>query len=320
MTRLRRAEFAALRVAVIGPGAIGLFFGGLLSRLGLDVWFLDKSKERAAHLNRQGLLLEGAGAEKRSPLKVANNAASIGPSDLVLVCVKSYDTESAAALLPSLIHQNTLVLTLQNGLGHVEVLKKFLLERQIAIGVTFHGITLVETGHIRHAGEGPTYIGSFLPDEKMRGQLVKLAEILTAVGLATEVVENIEEIVWNKFFINVGINALSAITRLKNGDLVKSPEIQNLMAMAITEALQVARGKGLRANPKAVEKAKAACLATAENHSSMLQDVLNRKRTEIEAINGAVVKEGKAIGIATPTNEVLTLLVKGIEKSYHARV
>lgn len=320
MTRLRRAEFAALRVAVIGPGAIGLFFGGLLSRLGLDVWFLDKSKERAAHLNRQGLLLEGAGAEKRSPLKVANNAASIGPSDLVLVCVKSYDTESAASLLPSLIHQNTLVLTLQNGLGHVEVLKKFLLERQIAIGVTFHGITLVETGHIRHAGEGPTYIGSFLPDEKMRGQLVKLAEILAAAGLATEVVEDIEEIVWNKFFINVGINALSAITGLKNGDLVKSPEIQNLMAMAITEALEVARGKGLRANPKAVEEAKAACLATAENRSSMLQDVLNRKRTEIEAINGAVVKEGEALGIATPTNEVLTLLLKGIEKSYSFRV
>lgn len=320
MTRLSRTEFTALRVAVIGPGAIGLFFGGLLSRLGLDVWFLDKSKERAAHLNRQGLLFEGAGAGKRSPLKVTSNAASIGPSDLVLVCVKSYDTESAASLLQSLIHQNTLVLTLQNGLGHVEVLKKFLLERQIAIGVTFHGVTLVETGHIRHAGEGPTYIGSFLPDEKMRGQLVKLAEILTAAGLVTEVVENIEEIVWNKLFINVGINALSALTRLKNGDLVKFPEIQNLMAMAITEALAVARGKGLRANPKAVEEARAACLATAENCSSMLQDVLGKKRTEIEAINGAVVKEAKTLSIATPVNEALTLLVRGIEKSYHARV
>lgn len=317
MTRLRRAEFTALRVAVIGPGAIGLFFGGLLSRLGLDVWFLDKSKERAAHLNRQGLLFEEAGTGKRSPLKVTSNAASIGPSDLVLVCVKSYDTESAASLLPSLIHQNTLVLTLQNGLGHVEVLKKFLLERQIAIGVTFHGVTLVETGHIRHAGEGPTYIGSFPPDEKMRGQLVKLAEILTAAGLATELVENIEEIVWNKLLINVGINALSALIRLENGDLVKFPEIQKLMAMAITEALAVARGKGLRANPQTVEEAKAACLATAKNRSSMLQDVLKKKRTEIEAINGAVVKEGKTLGIATPANEVLTLLVKGIEKSYN---
>jgi 2-dehydropantoate 2-reductase len=317
LTRLRRAEFTALRVAVIGPGAIGLFFGGLLSRLGLDVWFLDKSKERAAHLNRQGLLFEEAGTGKRSPLKVTSNAASIGPSDLVLVCVKSYDTESAASLLPSLIHQNTLVLTLQNGLGHVEVLKKFLLERQIAIGVTFHGVTLVETGHIRHAGEGPTYIGSFPPDEKMRGQLVKLAEILTAAGLATELVENIEEIVWNKLLINVGINALSALIRLENGDLVKFPEIQKLMAMAITEALAVARGKGLRANPQTVEEAKAACLATAKNRSSMLQDVLKKKRTEIEAINGAVVKEGKTLGIATPANEVLTLLVKGIEKSYN---
>jgi 2-dehydropantoate 2-reductase len=309
-----------LRVAVIGPGAIGLFFGSLLSRLGLDVRFLDKSKERAAYLNRQGLLFEEAGTGKRSPLKVTSNAASIGPSDLVLVCVKSYDTESAASLLPSLIHQNTLVLTLQNGLGHVEVLKKALPERQIVIGVTFHGVTLVETGHIRHAGEGPTYIGSFLPDERMSGQLAKLAEILTAAGLATEAVDNIEEIVWDKLFVNIGINALSALTRLKNGDLIKSPEIQNLMAMAITEALAVARGKGLRANPKAVEKGKAACLATAENRSSMLQDVLNKKRTEIEAINGAVVKEGKALGIATPTNKVLTLLLKGIEKSYHARV
>lgn len=317
MIRLRRAEFATLRVAVIGPGAIGLFFGGLLSRLGLDVWFLDKSGDRAAYLVKHGLLLEETTGVTSIPLKITTDTAGIGPCDLVVICVKSHDTESAASLLPSLIHQNTLVLTLQNGLGHVEVLKKVLLEKQIAIGVTFHGVTLVETGHIRHAGEGPTYIGSFPPDEKMRGQLVKLAEILTAAGLATEAVDNIEEIVWDKLFVNIGINALSALTRLKNGDLVKFPEIQNLMAMAITEALAVARGKGLRANPKAVEKAKAACLATAENRSSMLQDILNKKRTEIEAINGAVVKEGKTLGIATPANEVLTLLVKGIEKSYN---
>ncbi|MDD5451202.1 MAG: 2-dehydropantoate 2-reductase [Desulfovibrionales bacterium] len=306
-----------LRVAVIGPGAIGLFFGGLLSRLGLDVRFLDKSEERAAYLVRHGLLLEEPTGVTSIPLKVTIDTAGIGPCDLVIICVKSYDTESAASLLPSLIHQNTLVLTLQNGLGHVEVLKKVLLERQIAVGVTFHGVTLVETGHIRHAGEGPTYIGSFLSDEKMRGQLVKLAEILTAAGLVTKVVENIEEIVWNKLFINVGINALSALTRLKNGDLVKFPEIQNLMAIAITEALAVARGKGLQVNPQAVEEAKAACLATAENRSSMLQDVLNKKRTEIEAINGAIVKEAKALGIPCPVNEVLTFLVRGIEKSYN---
>lgn len=317
MTRLRRAECTIKQVAVIGPGAIGLFFGGLLSRLGLDVWFPDKSEERAAYLVKHGLLLEETTGVTSIPLKVTTDTAGIGPCDLVIICVKSYDTKSAASLLPSLIHQNTLVLTLQNGLGHAEVLKKVLPERQIAIGVTFHGVTLVETGHIHHAGAGPTCIGSFLPDEKVRGQLAKLAEILTAAGLATEAVDNIEEIVWNKLLVNIGINALSALTRLKNGDLVKFPEIQNLMAMAITEALAVARGKGLRANPRAVEKVRAACLATAKNRSSMLQDVLNKKRTEIEAINGAVVKEGETLGIATPVNEVLTILVKGIEKSYN---
>jgi len=302
---------------VIGPGAIGLFFGSLLSRLGLDVRFLDKSEERAEYLVRHGLLLEETTGLISIPIKVTIDTAGIGPCDLVIICVKSYDTESAASLLPSLIHQNTLVLTLQNGLGHVEVLKKALPERQIVIGVTFHGVTLVKTGHIRHAGAGPTCIGSFFPDERMPGRLAELAEILTAAGLATTVADNIEEIVWNKLMVNIGINALSALTRLKNGDLVKSPEIQNLMAMAITEALAVARGKGLRANPQAVEEAKAACLATAENRSSMLQDVLNKKRSEIEAINGAVVKEAKTLGIATPVNEVLTLLVKGIEKSYN---
>jgi len=317
LTRLRRAEYTIKRVAVIGPGAIGIFFGGLLSRLGLDVRFLDKSEERAEYLVRHGLLLEETTGLISIPIKVNIDTAGIGPCDLVIICVKSYDTESAASLLPSLIHQNTLVLTLQNGLGHVEVLKKILPERQIAVGITFHGVTLVETGHIRHAGAGPTCIGSFLPDEKVRGQLARLAETLTAAGLATTVADNIEEIVWNKLLVNIGINALSAITRLKNGDLVKFPEIRNLMAMAVTEALAVARGKGLRANPQAVEEARAACLATAENRSSMLQDVLNRKRTEIEAINGAIVKEAKTLGIATPVNEVLTILVKGIEKSYN---
>ncbi len=314
------AELTPLRVTVIGPGAIGLFFGGLLGRLGLDVSFLDKSKRRAAYLTNHGLLLETAHGEKHLPLKVSANAADIGPCDLIIICVKAYDTLSVVSALPSLLHKSTLVLTLQNGLGHMEILKKVLPEKQIATGVTFQGVTLLQKGHIRHAGDGPTYIGSIISDVKIRRQLTEIAKGLTAAGLKAKVVDNIDNIVWNKLLINVGINALSAITRLKNGDLVKHPEILNLMGMAIKESLDVARLKGIRVDPKAISEAKKACIATAENRSSMLQDVLNKKRTEVDSINGAIVKEASILGIDVPVNEVLTLLVRAIEKSYHSQI
>lgn len=314
MTRLRGAGFTRMRVTVIGPGAIGLLFGGLLSHLGLDVRFLDKSKERAAYLTEHGLLLEKADGVNHLPLRVTSNAYDIGPCDVIIICVKAYNTAAVLPALPALLHAGTLVLTLQNGLGHIEVLKKALPEKQMVIGATFQGVTLVETGHIRHTGGGPTYLGSLDTDPETRKQLIKIAKGLAAAGFSTRVVKNIQGIIWNKLLINVGINALSAITRLKNGDLVRHPETRDLMAMAISEALAVGRANGLRVSSKAITEARKACLATAENRSSMLQDVLNKKPTEIEAINGAIVREAEKSGLEAPVNKVLTLLVKTIEK------
>ncbi len=313
-------DFTASRIAVVGPGALGLFFGGVLTRFGLDVRFLHKSRDRAADLGRHGLILDHAQGTDHIPLRATADASDIGLCPLILVCVKSYDTALAASALAPLLGPDTIVLTLQNGLGHVEVLARTVPKEQIAVGVTFQGVTLLKPGHIRHAGAGGTCVGAMVPSPHMKKRLASLAGVLSDAGLTCEAVDNIEEVVWNKLLVNVGINALSALTGLKNGDLIVHPELCSLMRNAIEETTALARRKGIHTDPKALEHAVQACRATAENRSSMLQDVVNRKRTEIEAINGAVVREAKELGINTPVNETLSLLITVLGKTYDCRV
>jgi len=180
--------------------------------------------------------------------------------------------------------------------------------------VTGHGATLLGPGHISHAGKGKTYLGVLDPSLEERAH--EIARVFKDAEIETEVACNIEEHIWDKLFANVGINALTALTDMKNGELIDHPETVRLMEALVSEAVEVARKKGIRIEGDPVEKVKGVAEATRKNRSSMGQDFDYRRQTEIDAINGALVLEAGRLGVAVPVNQAITDLVKIIEKRF----
>ena len=233
----------------------------------------------------------------------------------MIVFVKATLTESAMRDALGLVGERTMVLTLQNGLGNVEKLNAAAGAAHVVAGTTGHGSTLLGPGRIRHAGKGETIIGEQSGERSER--IAALASAFERAGIVTKISENVMGLIWTKLIVNVGINALTAVTGLKNGQLVDYPETEALMREAIDEASAVAKAKGIRFEvDDPFEHTRSIARKTAGNRSSMLQDVLNKRRTEISVINGAVVEEGERLGIAVPVNTVLTRLISVREKTY----
>jgi len=307
-----------MRIAIIGPGAMGCLFAGLLVEAGQeDVWLFDKHEERAREIAKNGLRIEGIGGT-RSVLgvKTSVDAQEIGFADLVLICVKSYDTaEASHSILPT-VGDATVVLTLQNGLTNVEIISQILGEDKVVAGVTSHGATMLGIGHVRHAGTGETVIGE--PAGGSSSRTERIADILTSAGVQTTVSCNIYNSIWTKLVMNAAINPLTAITKLRNGELLEYDETRKLLSTTAEEAARVAAVVSGLELPvgDATSLVEKVCRATSSNVSSMLQDVLRQKRTEIDAINGAIVNEARKMGIEAPINETLTYLVKGVESGW----
>ncbi|MDD5136570.1 MAG: 2-dehydropantoate 2-reductase, partial [Candidatus Omnitrophica bacterium] len=245
----------------------------------------------------------------------STDAKEVGVCDFVMIAVNSYSTEDACKDIKDLVGENTFVVTLQNGIGNVQILNDYFGPEKVIAGVTNHGSTLLGVGHVRHAGRGETIIGK--SDGKLSAALRDLQNVLVKAGFETKVSKDIDSVIWGKLIINVGINALAAIARLNNGALIEFEEARSLLRSAVQEAAKIVKRKRIKISyDDPIQKVESVCKATSANRCSMLQDVLNKKRTEIDFINGAVVRQGKALGIATPVNEVLTNLVKAIEASY----
>lgn len=320
-----------MKIVIVGPGAMGCLFGAFLARSGQDVYFLDKNARRAGEIERKGILVEGiSGRFVVRKIKAVTKTQTIGKAELIIIATKSYDTEEAIRRTVSLLDKESLILTLQNGLGNVEIMSKYVPQTQIIAGITAEGATLLANGHVRHAGRGETVMGMLqatgrrLQATSYRLQAAKLEEIsqvFNNAGFETKITENVMSLIWSKLIINVGINALTALTRLNNGRLIEFDATKKIMEEAVNEAVAVARKKKIKLSyPDPLEKVQSVCRATYGNVSSMLQDIVRRKRTEIDFINGAIVREGQKLGISTPVNSVLTNLVKAIESSYVLQV
>jgi 2-dehydropantoate 2-reductase len=261
-----------------------------------------------------GLTVEGGGKIQTIPVHATMEVASIGKADLVLFFVKAYHTEKAVSDALVLQKEDTVFLTLQNGLGNEETICKRVDSRKVILGVTNHGATFLGPGRIRHAGRGKTYIGEL--DGKVTDRVTQLAQVFTGAGIEAEVSTNIHQLIWNKLFVNVGLNAVAALTGLKNGQVLDHPETLRVLETLVSEAVTVAREKGVPIEGDPLEKVKAVLEITRENRCSMGQDFDNRRKTEIDAINGAVVREAERLGIAVPYNQMITDLVKVIEKGF----
>lgn len=306
-----------MRFLVVGPGAMGSLFAARLQKAGFDVTLLDYIKERAERINDHGIQVEGVTGEYR--VKVPTTAGDIfQPPDLVLICVKAYNTREASLNIVPCLKPETGVVTLQNGIGNLEILEEIFGKERVLGGVTAEGATLLGPGEIRHAGRGETIIG---PSGKSGSLAGRMVTAFNQAGFQTRAVEDVEDLIWGKLLINVGINALTAITRLKNGRLPELEGTRLIMEEAVKEAVAVVEAKKINLPyPEPVGKVIEVCRATAGNIASMLQDVLKEKLTEIDYINGAIVREGEALGVPTPVNLTLTSLMQVIQKTYQERI
>ncbi|HEX9014835.1 MAG TPA: 2-dehydropantoate 2-reductase [Chloroflexota bacterium] len=308
-----------MKVAIIGAGAMGGVYGFFLARGGHDVVLVDVWKEHVDAINRSGLEMEEGGVSHVARVKATVDAGGAGGADLVLIFVKSYHTAAAAEAAKQIAGPGTLVLTLQNGLGNAETIAEAVGDERAACGINAHGATLLGPGRVSHRGTGETLFGPW--NEKVTPQIERVAEAFVEAGLPARVTANPVGAVWGKVMVNVGINALTAILQVPNGALLEYPWSRSLMSAAVKEAAAVAARKGVDLPYEdPVEHCESIAKATGSNRSSMLQDVLGRRRTEVDFINGAVVREGAALGIATPVNSVLTDMVRTIEASYAVRV
>jgi 2-dehydropantoate 2-reductase len=301
-----------MHFTVVGPGALGCLFAAMLARAQHTVWSLDHDEKRAAYLQDHGINLELDGAQLQVPVNATADPAVVEQSDVVLLCVKSQDVETALLRFKPFLTSEILLIALQNGIGHHELLQQA--AQLYAVGITAQGGTLAGVGKIIHGGSGQTVLG-YLPkaSNKKFTLLQRVAKVFKAADLPAIVSESIIDSVWDKLVINVGINALTAIHNCRNGELLADPLIVREQQAAVKEAANVAMAKGIALAGDPVEITENVCQATSYNVSSMLQDIRKGRRTEIDAINGAIVKEGKVLGIPTPVNERLVAAVKALE-------
>jgi len=311
-----------MKIAIIGPGALGTLLAATITiksgpETPLDIWLVDYKPDRAAFLNENGLLLEKNGQRKLCRINATAAPDDIGRADIIFLCVKYPDVAAGLKQAAGLSHSQTLLITLQNGIGHLEMLKTGNNTPAIVVGVTALGANLVSPGHVVHAGSGLTRIG-FLRSAGFGTslQLAQVCNLLNDCGMETAIVDNVLDYVWAKLHINAGINALTAIHRCPNGELLESDSIMETMTAAVKEGELVARAAGINLPDDPLAMTMDVCRKTARNISSMLQDVRNGRLTEIDSINGAIVAVAKANNIPVPVNEELVRKVKEIEKAY----
>lgn len=305
-----------VKIAIIGAGAMGSLYGGLLSEAGHDVYLIDIRTDHIEAISQRGLYIESKdGTRIVRNIQAVTDPKKVGEVQLVFIFVKATETEKAIIQNQAVIGENTIVLTLQNGLGNIEKIQQIVPEKNILAGTTGHGATMIGPGVIRHAGEGKTVIGEL--DGKITDRLQKIYDLLHKAQFDVDISDNIIGALWDKLLVNAGINALTAITGLENGKILANKEIENILEEAVSEGVSVAKAKGIKLGyPDAVMHTKEVCKATAENKSSMLQDILNKRKTEVEMINGAIVREGRLLNIDTRINQILEALVLAKEKSY----
>ena len=305
---------------LVGPGALGCLLGAMVTKglavTGDRLTFLDHDAGRAEYLSGQGIVYQQGDICKTIPVTVTSDPQGIDPVDVVLLCVKSYDVVASLAFCRPLLSATTLVVFLQNGISHLSM-QDHLGKASAAFGTTTEGATLHSRGHVRHAGSGVTYLG-FLhaADDRDALLLEKTQALLAAGGLQVHCTDKILARIWAKLFINVGINALTATLACKNGELLTRPGIDARMRIAVDEAMRIAEAEGIDIIDNPYPATRLVCSKTADNVSSMLQDVKNRRRTEIDAINGAVIAKGLHYGIKTPENSRLYRQVQEIEARY----
>ncbi len=307
-----------MHIVIVGAGAMGRFLGGMLGRSGHEVTFVEKNPILVDTLNNQGIQFIDLDLSGTSPyLTVQTRATSDGGSihtcDLSILAVKNNATASAIRSIKHLVTANAPVLTVQTGLGNIETMAEIVPRGNILGGVTYHGSTSLHGSSVRHAGSGMTLIGEIDFSGKERAERIKGA--FDASDIQTMVTDNILGYIWAKALVYSAVNPLTALLRLKNGQLTEKMESIALAKRLIDEGTQVAKACAIEMPGEDLyDSLLEVCRKTSENLSPMLQDILNGRRTEIEALNGAIYMMGKKMGLNVPTHQTMTDLIHLTEK------
>ena len=304
-----------MKICILGAGALGCALGGVLTEAGNEVWLINRNPAHTEAMRHKGLVLREGGVDRTVPVRASATVAPVGVVDLVVVLVKSFHTGEAMAAALSLLGPDTLVMSLQNGLGHEDILADIVGRHRVLAGKTYAGGTELAPGHVNMGTRGKdTHIGEL--DGRMTERVRHIAATFTAAGLVTTVSDNIMGTIWDKLLVNVATGALSGITGLAYGDLYAVPEVEACAVAAVAEAMAVAQASGITLTTTDPQQpwTKAAAGLPFEFKASMLQSREKGVITEIDFVNGAVVRQGVRCGVPTPVNQALVACMKGVER------
>ncbi len=300
-----------MKIAVIGAGAMGSIYGGRLS-LENEVYLVDTNPDVVRTINEQGIRLEENGEDVVFHPKAVNDTKDLPAMDLVILFVKALFSRSALEGNRTLIGENTYLLTLQNGSGHEDILGEFAPLDHIIIGTTEDQGTILGMAHIRHGGTGGTNLGMLCPDTE--GMLPRLKETLDKCGFNGKIHENIQQLIWNKLFVNVALSAVTAILNVKMGFIAEDRFAAELSRQLLHEAVSVAKAMGLEADEDHLYKEiMETSKRVPEGITSICADLSNGRKTEVDTISGSVVRAAKKAGVPVPAHEFLVNMVHAME-------
>jgi 2-dehydropantoate 2-reductase len=293
-----------MKIAVMGAGAVGCFYGGMLARAGHAVTLIGRPQHVEA-IRRDGLLLDTQTFKAHVPMQASTEASAVEGAELVLFCVKSTDTESAGMEIRPHLMPSALLITLQNGVDNAERLQA-LVPQEVAAAVVYVATEMAGPGHVRHHGRGELVIAPSKSSERV-------AAMLAEAGVPTQISDNVIGSLWAKLILNCAYNALSAISQLPYGRVVKGAGVGAVMHDVVQECLAVARASGVTVPGDTWQAVERIAETMPSQFSSTAQDLARGKRSEIDHLNGYVMRKGEAVGVPTPVNRTLCTLVKLIE-------
>jgi 2-dehydropantoate 2-reductase len=303
------------KVAVMGAGAVGCYFGGMLARSGVSVTLIGHSRNIEA-IARHGLRFKSSTFEGSIPVAASTDPAAAAGASIILFCVKCYDTVSAAESLAPYISSDSIIISLQNGLGNLESIRSKTAS-PVVPAVVYVAANMIEAGIVQHTGGGTLIVGE--PDEKKivnrESPAGLFAQLMTGAGVPCRISENIEGDLWAKLMMNCAYNAISALGKSKYKRMLASSDVKELMQDVIKEVECVGKAAGITFPLNAVEATFKYGVLSPEATSSTAQDILLGKRTEIDYLNGYICRRAAEFGIAVPVNRTITTLIKLLEST-----
>jgi len=303
-----------MKICVVGCGAVGSLFAAHLAKAGeAEVWAYDVSKEHTEAIRKSGLRLSGA-ADLTAKLNATSDPHELPRCDYGIVATKAIHTRQAISQVAHVFDSNSAVCSVQNGVGNEEIIAEH--AQQVIRGTTFPAGHLISPGHIGYDIKGDTWIGPFEPTNTSMKKVEELAGLITRSGMNTIALKDARGAQWTKLIFNAATNPVGALTLLHHGAATRFAATGQLFNDLIAEGEAVAKKLGIELHGDPRQLVEKGANAPGKHRASMLQDVLAKRQTEVDFMNGAIVDHGEKVGVPTPLNKAIWELIKGLEHSW----